>query len=206
MTPNGRLFLLGAAFLALAQTSWGQKAANWRVYKVADGLPESACVSVAIGAHDKIWATHPGSPFVSELDGYTISSIPSPDTGSGRVRESPGGQLWTVVSDGLEELREGAWVSNPVQEIADEFRAGRRRAVQPIPFCPVRKDVVIFLLPDRLMQFSSEFPGPPRTEVLRVARRTQLGSFSGMVLARDGGLWIAGARGLAKAPGPMRNL
>jgi hypothetical protein len=45
MTPNGRLLLLGvaSAWLALAMTARAQRISNWRVYKKADGLPESAC-------------------------------------------------------------------------------------------------------------------------------------------------------------------
>ena len=44
----------------------------------------------------------------------------------------------------------------------------------------------------------------------RLARQTQLGSFTGLCPARgdggEGGLWVAGMHGLAKAPGPLRNL
>ena len=42
--------------------------------------------------------------------------------------------------------------------------------------------------------------------MLLSAAQTQLEKFSGLTLARDGGLWIAGARGLAKVSGPVRNL
>ena len=206
MTLNRWFLLLGTVFVALAETSRGQQAVNWRVYKAADSLPESACVSVTIGSHGKVLANHLNSPFISELDGYAISVIPSPGAGSDRVCESPSGQLWTVVPGGLQEFRDGAWVLHPVTEIAAELRAGLPRAVHPIPLCPVRKDLVIFLLPDRLMELNFEVPDHPRTEVLRLARQTPLASFSGMILARDGGLWIAGLRGLAKAPGPARNL
>ena len=44
--------------MALAETSRGQQAANWRVYKAADGLPESAGVSVTIGSHGKVLVNH----------------------------------------------------------------------------------------------------------------------------------------------------
>ena len=42
--------------------------------------------------------------------------------------------------------------------------------------------------------------------MLLAAAQTRLEKFSGLTLARDGGLWIAGARGLAKVSGPVRNL
>src|SRR3974377_1117009 len=108
MTPNRSFLLLGALLVALAESSWGQKATNWRVYRAADGLAESACNSVTVDSHGKVWAVHANSAFVSELDGYTISAIPAPGMGGGRILESPGGQLWAVVPDGLQEFRDGA--------------------------------------------------------------------------------------------------
>jgi signal transduction histidine kinase len=210
MTPKGLIPLLAAALVALAQTSWGQKPPNWpvnrRVYRMADGLPESACISVALAPQGKVLARHPKSGSVSELDGYTASVIPAPGPGNGRVYQSPGGQLWAVVADGLQEFRNGNWVLHPVPEIAAEFRARLPRVIDPLPLCPARQGVVIFLLPDRLLQFYAEDPDHPHTEVLLTAAQTRLETFSGMTLARDGGLWIAGARGLLKVPGPVRNL
>jgi hypothetical protein len=97
-------------------------------------------------------------------------------------------------------------VLHPVPEIAAEFRAHLPRVVDPMPLCPARQGVVIFLLPDRLLQFNAEDPDHPQTEVLLTAAQTRLERFSSMTLARDGGLWIAGTRGLLKVPGPVRNL
>src|ERR1035438_9921908 len=94
----------------------------------------------------------------------------------------------------------------PVPEIAAEIRARPQRMVNPIPFCPARQGVVIFLLPDRLLQFDAEDPDHPHTEVLLTVARTKLEGFSSMTLARDGGLWIAGTRGLLKVSGPVRSL
>ena len=106
MTPKGLILLLGATLLALAQTSWGQKSpdwpVNWRVFRMADGLPESACISVALAPQGKVLARHPKTGSISELDGYTVSVIPAPGAGNGRVYQSPGGQLWAVVPDGLQ--------------------------------------------------------------------------------------------------------
>jgi len=210
MTPKGWMLLLGAALLASVETSWGQKPSNWpvnwRVYRTADGLPEPECVSVALSPQGKVLARHLKSGDVSELDGYTVNVIPSPGPGTGRVDESPGGQLWAVVAEGLQEYKNGQWVLHPVPEIAAEFRAHLPRAINPIPICPARQGVVVFLLPDRLLQFNAEDPDNPRTEVLLAAAQTRLDRFSSMALARDGGLWIAGARGLLKFSAPVRNL
>ena len=210
MTPKGLILLLGATLLALAETSWGQKSqdwpVNWRVFRVADGLPESACISVALAPQGKVLARHPKSGFVSELDGYTVNVIPAPGAGNGRVYQSPGGQLWAVVPDGLQEFKNDQWKLYPVPEIAAEFRARLPRVADPIPLCPTRQGVVIVLLPDSLLQFNTEDPDHPETEVLLPAARTRLERFSSMTLARDAGLWIAGARGLLKVQGPVRNL
>ena len=85
MTPKGLIPLLGAALVALAETSWGQKSpdwpVNWRVFRMADGLPESACASVALAPQGKVLVRHPQAGSVSELDGYTVSVIPAPGPG-----------------------------------------------------------------------------------------------------------------------------
>src|ERR1039458_4060133 len=210
MTPKGLILLLGATLLALAETSWGQKSpdwpVNWRVFRMADGLPESTCISGALAPQGKVLARHPKTGSVSELDGYTVSVIPAPGVGNGRGHQRPGRHLSAVVPDGLQEFKSGQWKLSPVPEIAAEFRARLPRVVDPIPLCPARQGVVIVLLPDRLLQFNTEDPDHPETEVLLTAARTRLERFSSMTLARDAGLWIAGARGLLKVPGPVRNV
>ena len=99
------MLLLGAALLALPDTSWGQRPPTWpvnsRVYRTADGLPEPACISVTLAPQGNVFARHLKAASISQLDGYTISAIPAPETGKGRLYESPGGQLWTVVVEGL---------------------------------------------------------------------------------------------------------
>jgi len=202
------LSLLGAAFVALAQSSSGQtqKALNWRIFKLAEGLAESACMSVTVSPQGKVLVRHSGMAGVSQFDGYVFNGIPGPGEGNSRVYESPGGQLWTVSRQGLQEFKDLAWVLHPVPEIAAEFRAGLQRVIDPVPLCPVRQGQVIFLLPGSLLEFNSESSSQPRTQVLRSAQNTRLGKFTGMTPARDGGLWISGARGLAKIAGPVRSI
>ena len=200
--------LIGALFVALAATSSGQAPAgvNFRIFKLADGLAESACMSVTVGAQGKVLVRHTGMAGVSELGGYAISVIPAPVEGNSRVYGSPGGQLWTVSRQGLQEFMGGGWVSHPVPEIATEFRTGMPRILDPVPLYPVRQGQVLLLLPDRLLEFNSESADQPRTQLVRRASDSGLGRFSSMAPARDGGAWITGARGLAKIPGPLRNL
>ncbi len=173
---------------------------------MADGLAESACISVSLAPQGRVLARHLKSASISQFDGYTVTTIPGPDAGNSRIYESPGGQLWTVVAEGLQEFRSGNWLLHPLPEIATEFRARLPRVIDPVPLCPVRQGVVLFLLPDRLLEFNTEAPDHPRVETLLAAAQTRLAKFSGLTLARDGGLWIAGARGLVRISGPVRNL
>src|SRR5207302_11317821 len=103
---------LGVVLVALGQTCCGQRASNWRAYRMADGLPESACVAVTVAPNGKIVARHFTTASLSELDGYNIVVQPAPP-GRSRVYESPGGQLWTVNPEGLQELKDNAWIMHP---------------------------------------------------------------------------------------------
>ncbi|PYJ01296.1 MAG: hypothetical protein DME25_18400 [Verrucomicrobia bacterium] len=211
MTARRLVLLCGSALLALAQPAWGQPrmpSGSWRAYKLADGLPESACIEVTIAPQGKVLARHLATESVSELDGYGINVMPSPPTGNSRVYGSPAGQLWTVGPEGLQEFRNGGWLPHPVPEIAIAFRTGLPHLSDPIPLCPVRQGLMIVLLPDRLLQLDSEDAEHLRTKVLLSAAQTGLERFTGMTqpASREGGLWIAGTRGLIKLPGPVRSL
>ena len=204
-----RLFpLVGAFFMLLAATSsaLGQKGLNLRIFKLADGLAESACMSVTVTPQGQVLVRHGGLAGVSELGGYSISILPSPGEGNSRIYGSPAGQLWTVSRLGLQEFQEGGWVVHPVPEIAAEFRTGLPRVLDPVPLFPVKQGQVLFLLPERLLEFDSAGAERPGTHLLRLIGQTRLEKFHSMAPARDGGVWITGAGGLAKVPGPLRNL
>jgi signal transduction histidine kinase len=204
MSSCRKSLVLTAALVTGAAVGWAQKIPNWRTYKMADGLRESACLSVTVSAQGKVLARHYNAPFVSELDGYGISVIQLPEIGKGRLYQSPAGQLWTVIQQGLMEFKDGIWLTHPVAEISSEPHIST--FLDPVPLCPVKQGVVLFLRSDGLLEFNSGGADPPHTSVLRSASQTGLGHFTGMGSARDGGLWISGASGLAKVPGPLRNL
>src|SRR6266446_6659727 len=139
LMSKGWLALLAAALITLGLPVQAQKASNWRVYRLADGLPESACVSVTIAPQGKVLTRHLNLPLISELDGYSLNVIPAAtEPASGRIYGSPGG---------LEEFKDGGWIMHPVPEIATDFHEGQGRTIDPIPICPVKQGVVIFLLP-----------------------------------------------------------
>jgi signal transduction histidine kinase/ligand-binding sensor domain-containing protein len=200
------LWLLVFSLLVIARVSLGQSARGWRVYKLADGLPESACISVTSSPQGKVLVHHLTAPYISELEGYGITVLPSPETGKSRVYQSPAGQLWIAMPEGLREFRDGAWNSYSVPEIAAVPHSSSGHVIDPVPLYPVRQGLVLCLLPEKLIEFNAENPQQPRTQVIRVASQTALLGFSGMTPARDGGLWISGTRGLAKIPTPLRSL
>jgi signal transduction histidine kinase len=103
----------------------------------------------------------------------------------------------------LLELRDGTWVTHPVAEIAEHFRAGR---TNEITLLAVRQSHVLILLPERLLQLVAEGREREKVGLLRRADQTSLGTFAAMMPAHDGGLWISGTRGFAKLAGPLRSL
>lgn len=183
----------------------GQKVSNWRVYRAADGMPETPCASVTIGSHGRILVKHVTQPFVTHLDGYSMRRIPAPETNARKIYESPAGQLWVPTHRGLLEFKDGGWELNEVPEIAAHFASAPQR-LMTMPIRPVRQGLVLFLLPETLVAYNARELSEPRTEVLQSAAYSSLGVFSSLSLARDGGLWIAGSNGIAKSPGPARNL
>lgn len=206
MTLSSRLLSCGTALAALTQLLWGQPASPWRVFRGMDGLPEAPCVSVTVGPQGTVLTRHFSKPFVTKLDGYGLAILPAPPTTGGRVYESPAGQLWASATNGVYEFKEGDWFLHVVPEIAAEHAASAPNSPHGVPLYPVRQGRVLFLLRDRLMLLSVETLEQSGVEVLRTAQQMRLGKFLGLAPARDGGLWISAARGLAKLPAPVRSL
>ncbi|HVZ60025.1 MAG TPA: ATP-binding protein, partial [Terriglobales bacterium] len=153
-------------------------------------------------AHGHLMVRHTGSSLVSELDGYSVRIHTAPAGALGRVYESPAGQLWVASSTGLLEHKEGGgWTAHPVDEIAHSFSA----SLEVPPLCPVRQGTVIFLLPDRVMEYTTDDSGRSRVELLKKVSETGVGRFTAFWPAHDGGLWLVGTKGLVKVPTPLRN-
>jgi len=196
-------FLLSAGLVLLAHTSWSQRTVPWRVYKMADGLNEPGCASVTVGPRGRILARQLTRPYLVELDGFNIRSIPALGGTQPRAYQSPSGQIWTATTNGLYESRPDSWVFHAVPEIALAFRQ-KSPLLRQVPLWPVRQGLVIFLLPDKLMELNVDTPEGPATRPLLDVSRTHLTNFLGMCLARSGGLWISGPRGLLKVVPPLR--
>jgi signal transduction histidine kinase len=206
MMRKGRFFLVATAFLMLVPAAWGQRYSDWRIYRAADGLAESPCVSVTVGLNDKVLARHINANAISELDGYSITTFEAPEVGRSRVYESSGGQLWTPSPEGLQEFRDGSWHLHRIPEIAKLFNGQAALTLSPLPIHVVKQGRVLILLPDELLEFNTENSSEPKTILLQPAAQTGLQKFLGMIIGRDGRLWISGARGLERSAGPARNL
>jgi signal transduction histidine kinase len=113
------------------------------------------------------------------------------------------GQLWSLYSQGLQEFVANDWVQYPIPELRILQHPTSPYQLNYIPLVPAEHGRVLFLLPDRLMEFSTT---ERRTVILKTANEGNIGLFRDMISARDGGVWICGDRGLAHAPGPTRNV
>jgi signal transduction histidine kinase len=198
---KGRFFQIIAAFIALAPAAFAQRYSDWRIFRVEDGLSESACVSVTVSHNEKVLTRHIHSDSINELDGYAITSFPSPEIGRNRVYGSSAGQLWTVTSGGLAEFIKGEWKIHPIPEIAKLGNSVAPIVTPLIPIQVIRQNRVLILLPDQLLLFSDS-----QATELQSVNRTGLGKFLGMTVARDGTVWISGTNGLERSTATARNL
>ncbi len=195
------------AFLMTAMTICGQQPpSNWRVYKAADGMPEAACSSITIGPRGRIWVTHTNADSISGLDGYTVQNITTPESGRSRIYESPNSQLWMACEEGLREFRDTNWTLYPIPGIAAQYRVDHAQTPAPVPLYPFRLGRVVFMLPDGLFEFNATEQGARQVSVLKPVAGTGLEKFLGMTVASQGGLWITGARGLARVRDETRTV
>jgi signal transduction histidine kinase len=97
-------------------------------------------------------------------------------------------------------MKEQQWKLYPLPDLAPAPLASQ------IPLCPLRLNVVLCLLPGRLVQCSAEDTAPFRVQTLREAAGANIGPFSAMSLGVEDELWVVGERGLACLSGPKRSL
>lgn len=201
-----RCLLVAAAFLVFAPMAWGQRYSDWRIFRANDGLAESACVSVTVGANEKVLVKHIDVNSISELNGYTVATYKSLEMGRNRIYQSSGGQLWTATSEGLAEFVDGEWRIYRIPELANLFRGIIPAALPAVPMLVIRQGRVLVLLPNQLFEFNVEDSSQPKLIVLQAAAQTGLQKFLGMAMAHDGTLWISGMRGLERSTTLMRNI
>jgi signal transduction histidine kinase/ligand-binding sensor domain-containing protein len=192
------VLLSAFVFAGLTQGN-GQQAAPWREFNRTTGFPETSFLSVTVAESGAILAVNSASSRLCLFDGYEAKSIPLPE-GAARVYQSPAGQLWTLTAQGLWTMKDKEWVLLPLPDLAVAPRPSQ------IPLCPIRLNVVLCLLADRLIECSAEDSGALRVRTLRAAAETRIGRFSSMVIGVEDELWILGELGLARVAGPRRSL
>ena len=166
-------------------------------------MRDAACTAVTVSPRGNVWLKHGELDEISWLDGYSVNKLPSPGGATYRIHESRSAQIWSLYASGLEEYQGGQWLKYAIPEIRAEFQTNVLRQVRQVPLVPGEREHILFLLPDRLMEYHS---GLNRSLTIRSVQSTQLQKFLDMTSARDGGVWLTGARGLAKLPGPIRRL
>jgi signal transduction histidine kinase len=198
LTLKRSVLSLALIFVALAR-GYCQQAAPWREFNAAEGFSESSFRSVTVAESGAILAVSSSASRLLIFDGYETKSIPLPE-GAARVYQSPAGQLWTLTAQGLWTLKNQEWKLYPLPDLAAATTANQ------ISLCPIRLNVVLCLLPDRLIECSAEDPAGFRVQTLRAAAGAKIGQFSSMVFGLEDELWVVGERGLARLPGPRRSL
>ena len=131
MMAKGLSYLLGLLLLGTAETSWGQKAPNWRRLQSGQRVTQPGLQLCDRRPHTaKCWSPIPAYRSLTELDG-SVKIAPAPSPPKNRVYESPAGQLWTVVPEGLLDFKNGAWSLHVVPGIVAESKAGSFRPHEP---------------------------------------------------------------------------
>ena len=197
---RGVILLLLSLCWTVPVPSRAAKPVNWRVFRLADGMPSIVCSSVTVDLQGKVLVSHPDISAFTEFDGYTIRKLGTPLPEARRFYVSPAGQLWALNKKGLNEYRDGDWVLHTPKELGLDLPLSSDWIDSPV-ICPIRQGVILLLLPDRLIQFTSEPGHTHRFDVLKQANETALGQFNSIVPARNGGFWVSGTHGVARLQG-----
>ncbi len=192
------LFQAGASVLEAANTP--EQPGSWRIYSAANGFPDSSFRSITVAENGGILAVNSTSSGVCEFDGYEAKMIPLPDAGS-HVYESPAGQLWACCSNGLKTRKDGAWQLLALPEVG---AALRNSPDCDLPLFPIRQDVVLCLLPERLVEVNAEQASHIVIRTLRDSSQSKLGKFLAMTLDGSDELWIVGQNGLCRSAALLR--
>jgi signal transduction histidine kinase len=197
----------GAILMAALAGGWNPSGAcaedpRWRQFTAADGLLSGACVNVTAAANDDVVIRFAESDAVAVFDGYEFVTLPGPAGERRRVHESPGGQLWTVTTNGLREFRAGEWPLIPVAQIARHFRAGGGE----IPLLPIRQGRVLAVMPEGLLQVTQTGTNASQIESLAAAEALKIGPLTNLFAARNGSLVLVGRAGFARSRQPFRAL
>ncbi len=181
-----------------------EAASPWRFWTKADGLKQSVVSGVTADKTGKILVKFPDFS-VEAFDGYQIAPV-SKKSGYGRLFLSPNGDIWTFDATGI-NIRDARGMHHyPDSDITRFARTSTllhtsavaypyyRGPEDRIDVAPLSKDLGIIMFPDRIVEWNRS---TQRKRVVREAAGTGLGRFRDLSQARDGGIWIGGATGIA---------
>ncbi len=182
-----RLIYMGLelALFILFGTPWAisQSFDQWRYWTISDGLEETWSSSISIGPTGKVWVNHGDVTYLSCLDGYHIFSYPSPAL-SAKVLESDRETLWSLREGAILRLKEGSWISYPIDGIT----------TREVPFIPTFNDNILVLLADRLLFLVKE---SGEVSTLKSVQDTTLGQFNHITKTSHSEYVITGENGIA---------
>lgn len=166
-------------------------------------MDSSYPAAVSVSPRGNLLVKHSESELITLFNGYSRNVIRAPVIHNFRVYESKTGQLWSLDHRGLMAYLGGTWTMHPVPLIEQELVRNPLRQIRQIPLLPAELNRVFILLENAFL----EYDGLSRqVKVLKRAIDTQLGTFVEMQEAPDEGIWISGTYGMAKVPGPLRQL
>ena len=201
---GGCLALIAFALRMAVPVLGADLSAGWRIYKASDKMADTFASSVTLSARTNVWVRHGSeNDRISRLDGYSVRTMPAPGEGTHPIYESRSGQLWSVYPEGLMLFQGEQWTTHPIAEIRAVVQAEPLRRIRSIPLAPAELDHVLFLLPDRLLEYSAD---TRQVSTLVRLASTSLGRFNDMIEAADGTLWITGLRGAGRIEGPIRQI
>ncbi len=205
---NGRRvlhFLLLVSLLPVSPTP-AHAASPWRFWTKADGLKETAVFGLTADRTGRVLVKSGDTP-ADILDGYQSTDLPGPHV-YGRLLVSPEDkEVWSFDAEGIDVYDASGWHRYPDSDIAaftknsPIFRTSAveyayyRGAEDRIDVAPLGKDSAVIMFPDRLVEWNR---ATGRKRSIRLAVRTGLSRFRDLQPSRDGGIWISGAKGLAR--------
>ncbi|MFH1743433.1 MAG: two-component regulator propeller domain-containing protein, partial [bacterium] len=215
---HGSFSLLLAILFFLTGISLAQQPPHWRVWKDPNEPPPAPAAGWISVNRDRSalllqWTQGAGRSafFVTWFDGYKAVSLPKHNDMK-MPREGLSGQIWAIsisfevnqqrtlsidhyVYD--QNLSEGEWIRHDLDDISflDPTTLPPARVTNLIP---ITGDRLVILLQDQLIRTDAALEDHT---ILKASAETSLGRFIHLAQSRDGGLWITGERGLAKAAG-----
>ncbi len=175
----------------LSGSAWSQKSPYWRFWTAEDGLGESFSSSVTISHNGNIWVNHGDIEHITRLDGYIVHNILSPGTDV-KVFENRFGQIWSINKDGFIEFKDGEWISYPINEFSEIYEIDGID-YEALPFFPINRDQIIFLLPNRLMLYNAS---TKEKILIKHVDDTHMESFINMTVSCLGEICITGKKGI----------